>query len=272
MTAIGIHQRRAIGARLFLQFPISLPVWNLLPKLRFLQYPWRWVLAVEAPMGIFVAAAVWPGRSTRGRRQRAVASLCALAFLATTFFSAHTFLRDCSEGYSIEDLLALYHGGGGVEGTDEYEPPGSDHWNIATGLPDACFSRSSDTILGGVAPNGATPTWRPDQGNCETTASMQLRQPEHIRIAAQSAHSGFLILRLLSYPAWRISVNGKPVQQADPRDDGLIAVPVPQGAVELAVDWTTTQDVVAGRCISAIALLLLIGIGLLERKNAASRL
>jgi hypothetical protein len=62
------------------------------------------------------------------------------------------------------------------------------------------------------------------------------------------------------------------VQQADPRDDGLIAVPVPQGAVELAVDWTTTPDVVAGRTVSFLAFFLLIGIGLLERKNSASRL
>ena len=47
-------------AVLFLQLPISLPVWNLLPKLRFLQFPWRWLVVLEAPMAIFVAAAVWP--------------------------------------------------------------------------------------------------------------------------------------------------------------------------------------------------------------------
>jgi hypothetical protein len=265
-------------AVLFLQFPISLPVWNLFPTLRFLQYPWRWVLAVEAPMAIFVAAAVWPGKSD-GRRasshrmlRGAVAILCALAFLATTFFSARTFLRECSEGDTMQDLLDLYHGGGGIEGTDEYEPPGSDHWKIATGLPDACFSRNSDTVLGVVAADGAIPAWFPEQGSCEATANAQLRRPEHIRIATRTAQSGFLILRLLSYPAWRITANGKPVQQADPRDDGLIAVPVPQGAVELAVDWTTTPDVVAGRTVSFLAFFLLIGIGLLERKNSASRL
>jgi len=259
-------------AVLFLQFPISLPVWNLLPKLRFLQYPWRWVLVVEAPMAIFIAAAVWPGK-TAGRRLRgAVAILCTFAFLATTFVAGRTFLRDCKEGSTMRDLLDFYHGGGGVEGTDEYEPAGSDHWTIASGLPDACFSRGSDTVLGVVAADGATPAWRPEQGSCEATANAQVRRPEQMRIATRTAHTGFLILRLLSYPAWRITVNGKPAQQADPRDDGLIAVPVPQGAVVLAVDWTTTPDVVAGRCVSVLAFFLLIGIGLLERKKAASRL
>src|ERR1700723_2686070 len=51
------------AAVLFLLLPISLPVWDLLPKLRFLQFPWRWLLVVEAPMGIFFAAAVWPGNA-----------------------------------------------------------------------------------------------------------------------------------------------------------------------------------------------------------------
>jgi hypothetical protein len=254
-------------AVLFLQFPVSLPVWNLLPKLRFLQYPWRWVLVVEAPMAIFFAAAVWPGKLT-GRWQRAtVAVFCAALFLTAAFYSARTFLRVCKEGDTVADLLDQYRGGGGLEGTDEYEPPDSDHWKIATGLPDACFSNDSDTTLGVAGTPDAIPAWRPEQGSCEATATARLRLPEHLRIDAVTAHPGFLILRLLSYPAWRITVNGQPTSPAAPRDDGLLAVPVPEGRVEVAVDWTTTSDVIAGRCVSAAAFLLLIGLGLLERKQ-----
>jgi hypothetical protein len=84
-----------------------------------------------------------------------------------------------------------------------------------------------------------------------------------------------MILRLLRYPAWRITVNGQHVEpgdpDTDPRDDGLIAVPVPQGPVQLAVDWISTPDVIAGRCLSGLALLLLIAIGLVERRLGRSR-
>ena len=258
---------------LFLQFPASLPVWNLLPKLRFLQYPWRWVLVVEAPMAIFFAAAVLPAPSARRWQRGAVAAVCALVFLAATFAAGRTFLRACKEGDTVADLLDQYRDGGGLEGTDEYEPPDTDHWKIATGLADACFSEDSDTTLGIVAQGEAIPAWRPEQGSCEATATAQLRQPEHMRIATVAPHPGYLILRLLSYPAWRITVNGHGVDPAaaDPRDDGLIVVPVPQGRVELAVDWTTTPDVIAGRCLSGLALALLIALGLAERKTAAPR-
>jgi hypothetical protein len=50
---------------LFLQFPASSVVWNTLPKLKFLQFPWRWMVVLEAPMGIFFAAALWPARRSR---------------------------------------------------------------------------------------------------------------------------------------------------------------------------------------------------------------
>ena len=51
-----------------------------------------------------------------------------------------------------------------------------------------------------------------------------------------------------------IRVNGQLDHRSLPkRDDGLIAVPVPQGPVDLTVDWTITPDVVAGRWLSASA-------------------
>jgi hypothetical protein len=263
------------AAVLFLELPISLAVWNLLPKLRFLQYPWRWVLVVEAPMAIFFAAAVWPSRTARGMQRAAVGALCAVVFLTTTFFAGRTFLRACNEGDTMADLLDSYRGGGGLEGTDEYEPPESDHWKIATGLPDACLSASSDTVLGVGGADGSIPAWHADQGSCEFTATAQLRESEHLRIGMVAPHAGFLILRLLRYPAWRITVNGQHVEagdpDTDPRDDGLIAVRVPQGPVQLAVDWTSTPDVIAGRCLSGLALMLLIAIGWVERKLGQSR-
>ena len=252
-------------AVLILQFPISLPLWNLLPKLRFLQYPWRWLLVLESPMAIFFAAAIWPSPTTRKFARPAVLSLCSLAFLATTAFTAKTFLRVCNEDDTLPVLHALYQSPNGLEGTDEYEPAGSDHWQVPTGLPDACLSADSDTVLGVTHPGDSIPNWNPTQASCDTTPTAQLRQPEHLRITTTTPHAGFLILRLLRYPAWRIQVNGHPAEDLPQRDDGLIAVPVPQGQVTVTANWTPTPDVIAGRYLSLFALLFLFALALIER-------
>lgn len=251
---------------LFLLLPVSLPVWNLLPNLRFLQFPWRWLLVVEAPMAIFFATAVWPGASRKRWLRPTAAGLCALFFLAIAVFAAENFFRDDIESGDLATLLARYNTGAGFVGTDEYAPPDADNSVVATGLPDACLTDNFDTELGIAPAPEDNPAWQPQQGTCLAVATSSLRQPEHIRINIVAPRSGFLILRLRSYPAWRVTLNGRPAANLPARVDGLIAVPVAQGPVEVKADWTTTPDVLLGRWVSAVALLLLVCLGLVERR------
>ena len=254
------------AAALLLQFPISLPIWNLLPKLRFLQFPWRWLLVVEAPMAVLFAAAVWPSPSTRRWQRPAAASLCALFFLGSLTFAAGHFFLDSNEDDDLDLLLAKFNSGQGFIGTDEYTPPGADNSVVATGLPDACFSEDFDTELGFAAKTEDIPAWLPSQGSCLATATAQVHLPEQLRLTAVSPRAGFVILRLRAYPAWEISLNGKPATSIPGRADGLIALPVPQGPITLTVHWRTTPDVLAGRSVTALALIALAALALFERK------
>ena len=251
-------------AVLFLQFPISLPVWNLLPKLRYLQFPWRWLVVSEASMALFFAAAVWPAR--RWLRV-AVVALCATFFLIATAFVAKDFYQACDDEDAVAPMISVYSSGAGFLGASEYAPPGADNTLIPPGLPAACLVTDPATILG-WSPGGqveAPLVWKEDQHSCDATPAWQLDQPEHKRLSALVPHAGFLILRLREYPAWRIVVNGRLIASLRHRDDGLIAVPVTPGQVDLAVDWNTTPDVVAGRWLSTLAVLLLTALWWLER-------
>jgi hypothetical protein len=134
------------------------------------------------------------------------------------------------------------------------------------GLPDACLASDFDTELGVAAEPDAVPQWRPDQHSCMATAAGRGRDPEHVRVQMFATHAGFVVLRLRSYPAWRITLNGQRVADLQPRIDGLISVPVAQGPVDLAVDWSTTPDVLAGRGLSALGFMGLIGLGAIERR------
>ena len=258
----------------FFLFPVSRPLWYLLPELRFLQYPWRWLEAVEAPMAIFVVTAIWPS----GRRARvAVLVLCAAVFLASTVYAAKYYFQACYPEDTVASVLFDYRAGAGFEGMYEYEPPGADDSSIATGLPDACLVNDPSVVLGKPDPDDpdANPVWSPDQGSCQATFALvhgNKINPEHREIRAVTSHAGYLILRLVSYPAWRIRVNGQTQTALPRRDDGLIVVPVPQGPVDLNVDWTRSPDVLAGRWLSAISVLLLAALWWAERRRGPIRL
>lgn len=253
-------------AVLFLQLPLSLPLWNLLPKLRFLQFPWRWLLVVEAPMAILFAAAVWPDASAKRFQRVVLPVVCGLLLAGTLAVATRTFFRVCVSDEQLSTLVAAHRSGAGFWGAYEYAPSGADNSLVATGLPDACFTPDPYRPLGIVQTRDQNPDWSAMQDSCDETATAQSRTPEHLHIAIAPSRPGFLIVRLRRYPAWRIAVNGRVQADLPKRIDGLIVVPIPQGPVELVADWTTTRDVLAARGITAVAIVLLAALWRRERK------
>lgn len=257
---------------LLLQFPFSFPVWNRLPELHFLQFPWRWLVALEAPMGIFLAAAVWPANH---RLRIAVIPLCAASFAVATFWAGYYWFQPSRPEDTVAALLARFHDGTVLDDSDQFAPPDSDDDLLALGLPDACLVSDPLIPLGQQASDG-TVNWNASQGTCKATFSAiappgQARA-EHLLIQARLDQAGYLVLRLRTYPAWRISVNGRTMAGLPVRDDGLMAVPVPSGAVQVAVNWTMTPDVIAGWSLSYLSAIAIVGLYLMERKRVTSRL
>lgn len=222
-------------------------------------------------MAILFAAAVWPRESAKRWRRGAVAAICAVFFLGSLVFATRTFFRVCQPEELMPELLAKFHSGAGFWGNDEYAPPGADNSIVATGLPDACLVGNFGTKLGIGGTAVVNPAWQAEQGSCAATVVAKLRQAEHMRIAAVTSRAGYLILRLRTYPAWRVTVNGQPTTNLPSRADGLMAVPVPQGSVDLKVDWVSTEDVIVGRWLSVLSLLLLTTLCFLERKLSRPR-
>jgi hypothetical protein len=265
---------------LFLLFPISRFVWHTLPQMPFLQYPWRWLEAVEAPMAIFFVAAIWPSsRNARhARRGRILAfAACVVIFLAATVYAGTTFFQACYPEDTVASTLVDYRAGTGFEGMYEYEPPHGDDSQIATGLPDACLVSDRWAVLGKPDPDDpdANPIWTPDQGTCQATFKWDdgaRANPEHRTLLATMPHSGILVLRLLNFPAWKVRVNGRIDSTWPHREDGLMTVVVPQGPVLLTIDWTTKPDSFAGRLLTVLSIFLLLALSLCELRLRRSRL
>ena len=265
---------------LFLLFPISRPVWHTLPQMPFLQYPWRWLEAVEAPMSIFFVAAIWPSspdvRLAR-RARRAILAACAALFIAATVYAGTIFFQVCYPEDTVASTLADYRDGAGFEGMDEYAPPQSDISLIPTGLPDACLVSDRWAVLGKPDPDdpGANPVWTPDQNTCQATFKWDggaQANPEHRTLHATMPQSGILVMRLLNYPAWEVRVNGPRDSTWPHRQDGLMTVPVPQGPVLITIDWTSKGGDVAGRWLTILSIFLLIALSRCELRQRRSRL
>ena len=276
-------------AVLFLLLPISQPVWDLLPLLRMLQFPWRWLLPLEAPMAIFLALAIWPdatvqnnqrpkrtAKTGQGHWQKATAMLLCGALFLAGIVAEFTFFQTCTAQDDLSGLLRSITNGVGSSGRPEYAPDGADNRLVALYLPGACLTNQPLTVLGVAMTRGNSnairPVWRATQGSCEATYALENGPArggtEHYQVKAVLSQPGYLILRLRRYPAWRVSVNGQTVERMPEREDGLMAVPAPAGTVNVDVDWTTTPDVTAGWWLSAVGALMITGLWFLERKEA----
>jgi hypothetical protein len=247
-------------AVLVLMLPMSLPLWKALPKLQFLQFPWRWLVAVEAPLGIFVAAAMLG--ANRLKRWTAIAC-CSAAFLCLTMVADRVFFQICDQYDAVPGMLADYGDGGGFQGTDEYAPLGADNSLVAQDLPAGCLVQDPEQTLGVSSADDPQPDWAPAQKTCVAVLDGGFGANERGWSARGMApEAGYVVLRLRRYPRWRVTMNGRPAGEGGERDDGLIEVPVAAGPVTVDAQWVTTPDVEWGRAISAAGLLALAGLGL----------
>src|SRR6267154_548172 len=211
-------------------------VWQLLPKLRFVQFPWRWMSILTVPFTYFLAAAL------ARRRFRWLLFVAAAAFLTGTaiFLVHHTWWDD--EEFST--LRASIASGEGFDGTDEYDPVGDDHYNLPAKAPRAqLMPLNEDTESKPATITAHKPI-----------AVIERWAPEEKIIRVDSTRPTQLALRLLNYPAWRVEVNGSRIQPESAEDSGQMVIPIAAGQSRINVRFTRTLDRTAGIAISIASL------------------
>lgn len=251
---------------LLLQFSFSALLWEWLPKLAFLQFPWRWLMVLNLPFAVFLAIATpW------GSLRRRLGSAAGWAVVLVLFIALGTsfFYQFCDDDDNVGNQNALFQASSGVDGTDEYAAFDSDNSLIASGLPDACLVTDATKKLG-ESEEDADPAWYPEQGSCDQYFKAQLWQNEHKRFKIDTDHAGFLVLRLSRYPAWRITVNGRQAGDAPKRDDGLIVVPVGEGDSTVDIRWHDLPDDLWGDGISAAAAIAFAGLWFVARRRRST--
>jgi uncharacterized membrane protein len=233
-----------------LQLRWSDGVWWLAPELKFLQFPWRWMMV----LGLVFAALA--GLALRGEAatRRAIAVRAVVMLLLAggmAILSSMLFWQPCDEEDNVQAQIATFHDGG-FEGSDEYTPQGADNSEIQQGLPQVRLLKTPNAE--GTS-EGNNPQWTADPTQ-EISAGVTVDRwnPEHKSVTIVSEQPGYAVLRLMDYPAWRVTRNDAEVRQRTRRGDGLMAIPIEAGTNRIDVQWRITNDQSAGIGLSLLAL------------------
>ncbi len=216
----------------------SLVVWQLLPKLRFVQFPWRWMSILTVPFIYFLAAAFLRPRL----RWLWIIAVAALITGARVFLTQHTWWDD-AEFSTLRANIASVEG---FNGTDEYDPVGDDHYNLPARAPRAQILPPEE-VAANQAPNAAA---------APPKIVVERWTPERKILDVESPQPARLALRLLNYPAWQVEVNGARIQPESAEDSGQMIVPLAGGQSRIAVSFTRTRDRTLGAIISVLSWLV----------------
>ena len=215
----------AVSALLML--PVSNLLWQHLPKFRFVQLPFRWLLCMNAALAMLLtlAAKRWTPRL-----------LASAVLLATVILAGYRIQPPWWDTASdIREMSAAVADGTGYEGADEYVPAGADAYELNKNLP-----RVSD-----------------DAGAPVASKMLEWGQAEK-RFTVQAAAPRNLTVRLFNYPAWGVVVNGKPTATQTTEVTGLMVIPVAVGDNDVRIHLRRTTDRFVGNIVSLLSFSLLI--------------
>ena len=218
------------AAATFFLFSASWVLWEYLPKFRYVQLPFRWLLCVNAALALLLTM------STTGARWRPwiVRGMVVVALVAIVFLAGqHTQPPWWDTAADIEEMRQFVFDGSGYEGVDEYLPTAANPDAVDRAMP-----RFSDER--GTEVRATVMDWRPTV--------------KHFRLVTSEPID--LTVRLFNYPAWRVVVNGRPLE-VKTSEAGLVVLRLETGENNVQILFTRTLDRTLGVVLSCFSAAML---------------
>jgi hypothetical protein len=218
------------GFSALLMFSFTFFLWEHLPKLRFVQLPWRWLLCLNVPFALVI---------TMGWRRWTTRVMVCASMLFVVFYAWHRVQAPWWDtAADINEMLDNQQEGAGYEGTDEYVPTGADPYEVAKHPRRVTF-----------------------EGVGRSRIEVKNWGAESRVFSAEATSPGKLVLRLFNYPAWRVKVNGHPVASQTREVTGQLMVPVEAGQNQVRLTFIRTWDRTVGGIISTITAVFVLMLG-----------
>ena len=225
----------------FLMLPPSAFLWRHLPKLRFLQFPWRWLMPLDFALAFFVAAAI--------SRIRVIWLFIVMLGLV---LAAAAIVRDTHwESQSVPFVVEEIRSGHGYRGIQGFAP-------LNTHVGEQYEDRPLITTLD------------PRDGSSDRLQiNIEEWTAERRVFSAHTADAVTLVLHLLNYPAWEVRVDGQTTPTESDPETGQLVVPLEKGTHQVEVSFRRTWDRTAGGVISVLSVVGLILATLYTRRRLA---
>jgi hypothetical protein len=220
-----------------LMFPVAGLLWRVLPKMQFMQFPWRWLLCLSMIFSLLVTVGLrrWWWRA-------AIAAVSILVIVGAWRYAQAPWWDTAADLREMQDNMAT---GTGYEGTDEYTPLGAE--------PGAIDKEARNVTVDGPS---------------HAAIHVQQWDAESRAFTVEMSAADQVAVRLFRYPAWRVEVNGRVVETGMRAETGQMLVPVDAGMNRVEIRFVRTWDRALGGRISILTVVGVAGWGLWRRKRA----
>lgn len=221
----------------FLLTPLSLSVWDHLPELSFVQFPWRFNALLGAILGVLLVWAL-SGIRLLNRVHPAATVVASLLLAATLILPAwKLFQQGCDDDGTVPARVELFHSSLGSDPIDEYTPETADGDSLNAGDP-------GYWLLPLTAPIDAAPP----------TTAAPAQAPTHLILNLSAP--AVLVLNRRAYRIWQLSLNHHAVASGPERNDGLLTLTLPAGTSTIDLTYRRPWEITAGAALSLAAFLL----------------
>ncbi len=232
-----------------LMFRATQLAWRHLPELRFVQFPWRWLFALSLAFGFFAAAAL---RETRARL--AWMLLLAAMLAGSGAYLVHVTWWDTQDAPVLQAAMGRdLRTAPGYEGTDEYQSLGADRYDLPRNAP-----------LVALVPTGKE--GRRAEGARMGRVHIERWEAEERLFTVDARQPVTAAVRLMSYPAWQVEVNGQPAEAEPQENTGQMMIDLPVGHSRVRVHFSRTADRTVGGLLSGAAVIVLVGLAWIGRR------
>ena len=235
---------------LFMALPSSVGLWDNLPLIRFVQFPWRFVGRALLPAALLAGAATYTithsSLVTRHPVRSAAASI-GLALTVLIVAAPHVYPRTCAPqpNLSINSVFAYERATGhiGVDPLGAYLPVTVKERPTSSPL-EAQYAKNEviQRLDRSALPNGAQVIAEAYQPN---RAVIELDTP----LAFRATYFAF------DFPGWQVTLDDQPAPITPSDPTGLITFDVPAGRHRIEVAFGDTPLRTAANALSAAALL-----------------